>query len=114
VTDELDAKLARLNQRVQSQASTVRAELDAIGFLAEAGHLRERFGARLVYLKTPRIEQGDHALMRPGVVGWTQYIPPKAKVQNDVGPRGARSAPTSKGRNRREEGSEGGLLGGSE
>lgn len=110
MTDEIDAKLQRITDRIANRAVTARDELDAIGFLAEAGHLRERFGARLVYLKTPRIEQGDDSLMRPGV-GWTEYIPPKAKVQNDAGPRGARSAPTSKGRNRREEGSEGGLLG---
>jgi hypothetical protein len=113
MSDDLDAKLARIGARIESRAEAVRTELAAIGFLAEAGHLRERFGARLVYLKTARIEQGDDSLMRPGV-GWTEYIPPKAKVQNDAGPRGARSAPTSKGRNRREEGSEGGLLGGSE
>ena len=83
MTDALDAKIARLAARVTSRnkdrAADVRAELSAIGFLAEAEALRERFGARLAYLRTPRVEHGDGALMRPGVVGWTQYIPPKVR-----------------------------------
>jgi hypothetical protein len=114
VTHDLDAKLQRISDRVQARAVTARDELEAIGFLAEAGHLRERLGGRLVYLKTPRLEQGDPALMRPGVVGWTQYIPPKTKVRDASGQQGSRPARAEKGRDSSGEGSSGGLLGGEE
>jgi hypothetical protein len=119
VTDEIDAKLARIAERLHTGAEQRRRELSAIGFLEPADALKAAFGVSKFYLRTPRLTFGDPVfngcdLTQPGVVGWTECIPPKAKIQNDAGPRGARSAPTSKGRNRREEGSEGGLLGGSE
>jgi hypothetical protein len=111
VTDELDAKLKRISDRVQSRAVTARDELEAIGFLAEAGYLRERFGARLVYIKTPRLEQGDPALMQPGAVPG-QGLPPK--VHDDSGQQGSRAARTAKGRDRGDESGSGELLGGGE
>ena len=79
---ELDAKLNRIGQRVHKQnaarAEQVRAELAAIGFLELAEACKSRFGARLAYLRTPRVELGSKRLMRRGS-RWTVYTPPKVR-----------------------------------
>jgi hypothetical protein len=77
---EIDAKLARIGNRVASvnadTAATVRAELAAIGCLELAEACKSRFGARLAYLRTPRVELGHDP--GPGCV-WTVYTPPKVR-----------------------------------
>jgi hypothetical protein len=65
VTDEIDAKLARLGARVAAQGETVRSELERIGALELATALRETFGAKLAYLRTDRIEQGTDVAGQP-------------------------------------------------
>ena len=60
-----------------------RAELAAIGCLDLATACKERFGARLAYIKTPRVERGNPVingdnLMRPGCI-WTVYTKPKVR-----------------------------------
>jgi hypothetical protein len=59
VTDELDAKLLRISDRVQARAVTARDELEAYGWLATSGYLRERFGTQKFWLRTPRVEHGN-------------------------------------------------------
>jgi hypothetical protein len=80
VNDALDAKIAaaqaRFAKRGADTAATVRAELAAIGCLELAEACKERFGARLAYLRTPRVELGHDP--GPGCV-WTVYTPPKVK-----------------------------------
>ena len=85
--ESLDEKLARIGQRIavktRHDAEETRRELSAIGALDLAQAAKERFGARLAYLKTPRIERGSPIvngddLMRPGCV-WTPYAKPKVK-----------------------------------
>jgi hypothetical protein len=56
---EINAKLARIGRRIEARAESVRDELEAIGALEIAVQLRSRFGARLVYIKTPSAERGD-------------------------------------------------------
>jgi len=85
VTDAIEAKLARVGNRVHRQnadrAAQVREELAAIGCLDLAEACKERFGARLAYLKTPRVELGSNPFPRPGCV-WTVYQKPKVKRGN--------------------------------
>ncbi len=80
MTDALDAKIAaaqaRFAKRDTDLAATVRAELAAIGCLELAEACKSRFGARLAYLRTPRVQLGHDP--GPGV-GWTVYTPPKVK-----------------------------------
>ena len=87
MTDDLDAKIARISARVAARntdtTAETRAELAAIGALELAEACKERFGVRLAYLKTPRVERGNPVvngdnLMRPGCV-WTVYTPPKVR-----------------------------------
>ena len=78
MTDDLETKLARLAARVENRTGDIRKELAAIGCLELADELKARFGARLAYIKTPRLERGNDDLMRPGCV-WTEYIRPKVK-----------------------------------
>lgn len=74
----LESKVANLAGHVADRAAETRAELAAIEALELAEACKERFGARLAYLKTPRIERGDSTLMRPGCV-WTVYTKPKVR-----------------------------------
>ena len=79
----LDAKIAKLAGHVADRAAETRSELAAIGCLELAEELKAKFGARLAYLKTPRVERGNSVingddLMRPGCV-WTVYQKPKVK-----------------------------------
>jgi hypothetical protein len=106
VTDELDAKLARITDRISQRAVTARDELEAIGWLATSGYLRERFGTQKFWLRTPRVEHGDPYfngcdLSKPGPVPG-QGLPPK--VQDDSGPQGSRPARPAKGRDPSGEG----------
>jgi hypothetical protein len=73
---ELDKKLARIGGRIQARADETRSELAAIGCLDLASACKEQFGARLAYLKTPRVELGSD--VGRGCV-WTVYLPPKVK-----------------------------------
>jgi len=57
--DDLDKRLARLNARVASRSDETRAELARIRALEMATLCRETFGARLGYLRTDRLEQGQ-------------------------------------------------------
>jgi hypothetical protein len=118
VTDELDAKLLRISDRVQARAVTARDELEAYGWLATSGYLRERLGTQKFWLRTPRFEFGDPIfngcdLSKPGIVP-PERVPPKAKVRDAAGPQGSRAARTEKGRDPGGEGGSGGLLGGEE
>jgi hypothetical protein len=78
MTDGQDETIGRVNDRIADRAAKVRAELAAIGCLELAEACKERFGARLAYLKTPRVELGSNPFPRPGCV-WTVYEPPKVK-----------------------------------
>jgi hypothetical protein len=116
VTDELDAKLLRISDRVQARAVTARDELEAYGWLATSGYLRERFGTQKFWLRTPRVEHGNPIfdgcdLSEPGPVPG-QGLP--SKVRDAAGPQGSRAARTEKGRDPGGEGGSGGLLGGEE
>jgi hypothetical protein len=122
VTDELDAKLARVTDSItgrnSQRAVTARDELEAIGFLAEAGHLRKRLGTQKFWLRTPRFEFGDPIfngcdLSKPGIVP-PERVPPKAKVRDAAGPQGSHAARTAKGRDPSDESGSGELLGGGE
>lgn len=79
---EIDAKLARVGNRVHRQnaatAEETRQELAAIGCLELAEACKARFGARLAYIKTPRVERGVNPFPRPGCV-WTVYEKPKVR-----------------------------------
>jgi hypothetical protein len=55
---EIDEKLARLGRRVQAGRDTVRDELERTGLLGPITAAREAFGARLVWFKSDRLEQG--------------------------------------------------------
>ena len=79
----LDAKIEKLAGHVADRATETRAELAAIGCLDLATACKERFGARLAYIKTPRVERGNPVingdnLMRPGCI-WTVYTKPKVR-----------------------------------
>ena len=76
MADEIDAKVATLAGHVADRAAQVRAELSTIGCLELAEACKSRFGARLAYLRTPRVQLGHDP--GPGV-GWTVYTPPKVK-----------------------------------
>lgn len=59
MTDDIDEKLARVSGRLQAGRDRVRAELGKEpGLLALAEAWRERFGARLVWVKTDGFEYG--------------------------------------------------------
>jgi hypothetical protein len=73
-----DETIGRVNDRIAARAEKVRAELAAIGCLELAEACKERFGARLAYLRTPRVELGSNPFSGPGCV-WTVYTPPKVK-----------------------------------
>jgi hypothetical protein len=86
MTDEIDTKLARVNERLHAGAEQRRSELSAIGFLEPADALKATFGVSKFYLRTPRLTFGDPVfngcdLTKPGVTGWTEYIPPKVRVR---------------------------------
>lgn len=79
----LDAKIAKLAGHVADRTAETRGELAAIEALELAEELKAKFGARLAYLKTPRVERGNPVvngdnLMRPGCV-WTVYTKPKVR-----------------------------------
>lgn len=74
----LESKVATLAGHVADRATETRQELAAIGCLELAEACKERFGARLAYLKTPRIERGTNPFPRPGCV-WTVYTRPKVR-----------------------------------
>ena len=78
MSDEVERKRATLAGHVADRAAQVREELAAIGCLDLAEACKERFGARLAYLKTPRVELGSNPFPRPGCV-WTVYQKPKVK-----------------------------------
>lgn len=50
MTDDLDAKIARLGARVKTRSEDGRAQLEAMGALEIAQLLRETFQAKCVYL----------------------------------------------------------------
>ena len=76
-----DETIGRVNDRIADRAAEVRAELAAIGCLELAEACKERFSARLAYLKTPRVERGVNPFPRPGCV-WTVYTRPKVRRGN--------------------------------
>ena len=78
MSDEVERKRATLAGHVADRATQVRAELAAIGCLELAEACKERFGARLAYLRTPRVELGSNPFPRPGCL-WTVYQKPKVK-----------------------------------
>jgi hypothetical protein len=55
---ELDEKLARLGRRVEAQRNAVRDELERCGLLGSVEEARARFGAKLVWFKSDRLEVG--------------------------------------------------------
>jgi hypothetical protein len=58
MTDEIDAKLARIGSRIEAQRNAVTLELERTALLGPIEAARQRFGARLTWLKTDRIEVG--------------------------------------------------------
>ena len=78
MSDEVERKRSTLAGHVADRAAQVRSELSAIGCLDLAEACKERFGARLAYLKTANVELGSNPFPRPGCV-WTVYTPPKKR-----------------------------------
>lgn len=74
----LERKVSTLAGHVADRAAETREELAAIGALDLAEELKARFGARLAYLKTPRVERGVNPFPRPGCQ-WTVYTRPKVR-----------------------------------
>lgn len=77
--DEIERARATLARHVADRATETRAELSAIGCLDLAEACKERFGARLAYLKTANVELGRNDYQRPGCV-WTVYTKPKVRT----------------------------------
>jgi hypothetical protein len=62
VTDEIDAKLARISSRVQARRDEVRHALSREPDLLQlAEEARATFGARLTYVRVGDFEQGNRA-----------------------------------------------------
>ena len=60
--DEIDAKLARISRRLQTARDEVRSRLETVPDLLDlAEHCRERFQARLVYVRVGTWETGNRA-----------------------------------------------------
>jgi hypothetical protein len=86
VTDDLDAKLARIGSRIEHRAAANRARMDRVPGLVEVAELaRATFGAKLAYLVDCEGSIGNSVdrrtgldLMQPGLP-WTVYIPPKVR-----------------------------------
>jgi hypothetical protein len=86
MSDDLNAKLARLSARVSDRAAANRARLDRIGNLGEVAELaRATFGAKLAYLVDCEGSIGNSVdrgtgfdLMQPGLP-WTSYLKPKVR-----------------------------------
>jgi hypothetical protein len=77
VDAELDRKLDRLNTAVQARRDSIRQQLETEpDLLALAEALRERFQAKLTYLKTPA---GEHGKPLPQGICPAEYYPPKVR-----------------------------------
>ena len=77
MTDEIDEKLARLGRRVEAQRNAVRDELERCGLLGSVEEARARFGAKLVWFKSDRLEVGTEI---PAGVVPTDHQPRRVAV----------------------------------